>query len=142
MLVESEGELVDEGDIVRDSCFRSKILEVGNVFLESVIHDPIRAFERLLGELGELKPGSGFGIIGKESGLKVRSKLVEGFFGIGDRAVRHLVIPHFRERDASSLAHFVESGHDLVNIGGINRGVDGEIGLHGLDPSYSVGGFS
>ena len=41
-----------------------------------------------------------------------------------------------------SFAHFVESGHDFVNVQSIDRGVDGKIGLHGLDPSYGVSRFS
>ena len=120
----------------------SKILEVGDIFLESVVHNPIRAFERLLSELGELEPGSGLGIIGEEGGFKVGGKLVEGFLSVGDRGIHHFVIPHFQERDSVSLTHFVESGHDSVSVGGINGGVNGEVGLHGLNPSCSVSGFS
>ena len=78
----------------------------------------------------------------EESGFKVWSELVEGLFRIGDRGICHLVIPHFRERDSVSLVHFVKSGHNLVNIRSVNRGVDGEVGLHSLDPLYSVSGFS
>ena len=37
-----------------------------------------------------------------------------------------------------SLTHFVERGHDPVCVRGVNRGVDGEVGLHGLDPSYGI----
>ena len=45
LLIKSKGELVDEGNVANDSCFRSKILEIGDVLLESVIHDSIRVFE-------------------------------------------------------------------------------------------------
>ena len=41
-----------------------------------------------------------------------------------------------------SLAHFVESGHDLVNVGGINERIDGKVGFHSLNPSYSIRRFS
>ena len=45
LLVKSKGELVNEGDILNDSCFGGKILEVGDILLESVIYDSIRMFE-------------------------------------------------------------------------------------------------
>ena len=51
-------------------------------------------------------------------------------------------VPHFREGDSMSLAHLVESGHNFICVGGVNGGVNGEIGLHSLDPSYGVGRFS
>ena len=53
LLVKSKGELVDEGNVISDSCFRSKILEVSDVFLESIVCDFIGAFE-LLGELEQV----------------------------------------------------------------------------------------
>ena len=134
--------MVDEGNVVGDACLRSEILEVSDVFLEAIVHDSIGAFERLLSELGELKTSGCFGIIGEESGLKAGSEFVKCFLRVGDRGVRHPVIPHFGERDSMSLAHFVKCGHDLVGVRGINCRVYGKVGLHGLDPSYGVGGFS
>ena len=134
--------MVDEGDVVGDTCLRGKVLEVSDVFLEPIIHNAVKAFEGFLSELGELETCGCLGIIGEEGGLKVGSKFIESFLRVGDRGVRHPVIPHFGERDSSSLAHFVKCGHDLVGVRGVNHRVDGKVGLHGLDPSYSVGGFS
>ena len=94
-MVESKGKLVNEGDVIGDSCLRDKILEVGDVLLESIIHDFVRAFEQFLGKLGELKLCSDFGVIGEKCGFKVGSELVKGFVSIGDRDICHLVIPHF-----------------------------------------------
>ena len=112
------------------------------MFLKTIVHDSIRAFEQFLSELGELETSSCLGIIGEESGLKVGGEFVECLFRVGDGSVHHPVISHFRERDSSSLAHLVKHGHDLVGVRGVNCGVDGKVGLHGLDPSYCVGGFS
>ena len=75
--------------------------------MEAIVDDSIGAFERFLGELGELEACGCLGVVGKESGLEVRRKFVEGFLGVGDGSIRHPVIPHFRERDSSSLAHLV-----------------------------------
>ena len=116
LLIESQKELVDEGDVVRDACLRSKVLKVGDVFLEAIIHDSIGAFERLLSKLGELETSGCLGIIGEEGGFKVGSEFVEGFFRVGDGSICHFVIPHFRERDSSSPTHLVECGYDLVDV--------------------------
>ena len=71
LLVKSWGELVDEGDVVGDTCFRSKVLEIGDVFLESIVHDAVRAFEQFLSELGELEAGGCLGVIGEERRFEV-----------------------------------------------------------------------
>ena len=42
LLVKSKGELVNEDDIIGDSCLRSEILEVSDVLLESIVQDSIR----------------------------------------------------------------------------------------------------
>ena len=134
--------MVNEGDVVGDTCFRSKVLEVGDIFLKTIVHDSIRAFERFLSQFGELKTSSCLSIIGKKGGFKVRCEFVEGFLGVGNGSICHPIIPHFGEKDSTSLAHLIECGHDLVSVRGVNRGIDGKVGLHGLDPSYCVGGFS
>ena len=84
-------------------------------------------FEGFLSELGELKTCSRLGVIGEEGGLEVGSELVECFLGVGNGSIRHLVIPHFRERDSSSLTHLVKCSHDFVGVRGVNRRVDGEV---------------
>ena len=134
--------MVDEGDVVGDTCLRSEVLEIGDVFLKSIVYNAIRAFEGFLSELGELETRGCFGIIGEKGRFKVGCKFVEGFLRAGDRSIRHPVIPHLRERDFASLAHLVKHGHDLVRVRGIDCRIDGEVGLHGLNPSYSVRGFS
>ena len=45
LLVKAEGKLVNEGDIIRDTCLGSKVLKIGDVLLESIVHDAIRTFE-------------------------------------------------------------------------------------------------
>ena len=134
--------MIDEGDIVGDTCFGSKVLEVGDTFLKPIVHNAVRAFEEFLSELGELKTSGCLGIVGEESGLKVGGEFVKGFLRVGNGSIRHPVIPHFREGDSLSLAHLVKRGHDLVGVRGVNRGVDGEVGFHGLNSSYCIGGFS
>ena len=79
LLVKSKGGLVNEGNVVGDTCLGSEVLEVSDVFLESIVHDAIRAFERSLGELGELKVGGCFGIIGKNVDSKLDVNLSEVF---------------------------------------------------------------
>ena len=63
--------MVDEGDIVGDTCLRSKVLEVGDVFLETIIHDSVGAFEQFLSQFGELKTSGCLGIIGEKGGFEV-----------------------------------------------------------------------
>ena len=45
LLVKSKGELVNKGNVIGNSCFRSEVLKVSDIFLESVVHNSIWAFE-------------------------------------------------------------------------------------------------
>ena len=63
--------MVDEGDIVGDTCLRGQVLEVGNVLLKAIISYSIWAFKGFLGELGELEAHSCFGVVGEEGGFEV-----------------------------------------------------------------------
>ena len=50
---------------------------------------------------------------------------------------------HISEKETPRpLLILLKCGHDLVGVRGVNRRVDGEVGLHGLDPSYGIRGFS
>ena len=49
-LINPQGELVNEGDVIHDSSFAGKVLEVGDILLESIICDPIKAAEDFLDE--------------------------------------------------------------------------------------------
>ena len=51
-LVQSKGELVDEGDVVGDSCLTGEVLEVGNVLLEAIIEGFIGMFDGFLNQFG------------------------------------------------------------------------------------------
>ena len=51
-LINPQGELVNEGDVISDSSFAGKVLEVGDVLLESIVYDPIRAVDGFLDEFG------------------------------------------------------------------------------------------
>ena len=44
LLVNSKEELVNKGDIVKDSCFCSKVLEISDILLEFIIGGFIRSF--------------------------------------------------------------------------------------------------
>ena len=142
LLVESQGKLVDEGDIVGDTCLRGKVLEVSDILLKPIVHNAIRAFEGFLSELGELETRSCFGIIGEKGRFEIGCEFVKSLLRAGDRSIRHSVIPHFGERDSASLAHLIECGHDFVGVRSVNRGIDGKVGLHGFNPLYCIGGFS
>ena len=48
LLVQSKGELIDEGDVIGDSCFTGEILEIGDVLLEAVIKGSIGTFDEFL----------------------------------------------------------------------------------------------
>ena len=48
LLVQFKEELVDEGNIVGDSCLTGEVLEVGDVLLEAVVKGPIRTFDGFL----------------------------------------------------------------------------------------------
>ena len=51
-LINPQGELVNEGDVVSDSSFAGEVLEVGDVLLKSIICDSIRVVDGLLDEFG------------------------------------------------------------------------------------------
>ena len=83
-----------------------------------------------------------FDVKGVEGGFKVFGKFIEGlFFGING-GIGHSIIPHFREVNASTLTHLVQGSHDFDLIGGVEFGVDSEVGPHGLDPAYGIRGIT
>ena len=51
-LINPQGELVNEGDVVSDSSFAGEVLEVGDVLLESIVCIPIRVADGFLDEFG------------------------------------------------------------------------------------------
>ena len=117
-------------------------MEVGDVLLESVIHDPIRAFERLLGEFSEFEVSSGLGVKGEEGGIKVFGEFVKGFLGTGNGSISHFVIPHFGEGDSPALAYLVEHGRDFPFIGVVERRVDKEVCFDSSHPTHGISRFS
>ena len=119
LLINSQGELVNEGNVISDSSLASKVLEVGDVLLESIVYDPIRVANGLLDEFGQIEVGSGFGIEGIEGGFKVFGEFVKGFVRGFDGGVSHLVIPHFSKGGTLSFTHLVKGCHNLVVVGGV-----------------------
>ena len=142
LLVNPQGELVDEGNVIGYSSLASEVLEVGDILLETIVSGSIRVVNGLLDELGKVQADSGSGIEWVECSLKVFSKLLEGLLVVRDGGVDHLVVPHFSKGGSSSFTHLVEGRHDLVIVGGIKCGVEDEVGLHGLDPLGGIRGFS
>ena len=126
--------MVNEGDVISDSSFAGKVLEVSDVLLESIIYDPIRVADGLLDEFGQIKAGSGFGVEGIKGGFKVFCKFVKGFVRGFDGGVSHLVISHFSKGGTSSFAHLVKGCHNFVIVSRVECGIDGEVGFHGLNP--------
>ena len=141
-LVNPQGELVDEGNVIGDSSLAGKVLEVSDILLETIVSGSVGVVNGLLDELGKVQVGSGSGIEWVERSLEVLSELLEGLLVVRDGGVDHLVIPHFSEEGSLSFTHLVEGRHDLVVIRGVKCGVEDEVGLHGLDPLGGVRGFS
>ena len=104
-LINLQGELVNEGDVVSDSSLASEVLEVGDVLLESIACDPIRVANGLLDEFRQIKVGSSFGVEGIEGGFKVFGEFVEDFVRGFDGGVSHLVVLHFSRGGALSFTH-------------------------------------
>ena len=127
--------MVDEDDVVSDSCFAGEVLEVSNILLESVVCDPIGAANGFLDEFGQIQVGSGFGVKGIKGGFKIFSEFVKDFVRGFDGGVGHFVIPHFSKGGASSFTHLIKGHHNLVIVSRVECGIDGEVGFHGLDPS-------
>ena len=87
LLVQSEQELVNEGDFIGDPCSGREVLKVGDILLESIVSDSIRAFERLLSELHEFETSGSFGIEREEGGVEIFNEFLESFLGGGDGGV-------------------------------------------------------
>ena len=137
-MVNLKGEMINEGGLIRDPCFGSKVLEVGDEFLETIIEGPIFLSEGLLGKFSEVGAGGSFNVKGVEGGFKVFSEFIEGlFFGING-GIGHSIIPHFREVNASTLTHLVQGSYDFNFVSGVEFGVDSKVGSHGLDAAYGV----
>ena len=96
-------------------------MKVGDILLESIVHDPLRVFERFLGEFSEFEASGGLGVEGEEGGIEVFDELVKGFLGGSNSSVSHFVIPHFRKGDSSFFAHSIEHSCDLSFISVIER---------------------
>ena len=138
LLVDSKGEMIDEGGFIQDSGFGGEVLEVGDEFLETIVEGPIFLLEGLLNEFSKVRASGSFDIKGIEGGFEVFSKFIKDlFFGINS-GIEYLVVPHFREVNASTLTHLVQGSHDLKLVGGIKFGINGEVGPQGLDPVYGV----
>ena len=118
-LINSQGELVNESDVISNSCLVGKVLEVGDILLEFIVCDPIGAVNGLLDEFGQIQVGSGFGVEGIKGGFKIFSEFVEDFVRGFDGGVSHLVIPRFSKGGASSFAHLVNGCHNLVVVSGV-----------------------
>ena len=82
--------------------------------------------------------GSYFGVKGVEGRFEVQSELVKGFLRVGNGSISHLIIPSFSVGSSSSSTHLVQGGHDLGGIRGVESHIQGEVGLHGLDPSGGI----
>ena len=134
--------MVDEGNVIGDSSFAGKVLEVSDILLEAIVSSSIGAANGLLDEFGKIQAGSGSSVKWVEHSLEVLSEILKGLLVVRDGGVSHLVVPHFSEGGSSSFTHLVEGRHDLVIVGGIKCGVEDEVGLHGLDPLGGIGGFS
>ena len=141
-LINPQGELVDEGDVIGDSSLVDKILEVSDVLLEPIVSGSIGVASGFLNELGEIQAGSSFGVKWVKCGFEVLSKLVKGLLVVGERGIGHPVIPHFSEGGSSSFTHLIKGCHDLVVVRGIESAVEDEVGLHDLNSSGGIGGFS
>ena len=104
-MVHSKGEVINKGGFIHNPSFDSKILEVGDEFLETIVEGPIFLLKGLLNKFSEVRVGSGFDVEGIEGGLEVFSEFIEGFlFGVNG-GIRHFVIPHFQEVNASVISH-------------------------------------
>ena len=134
--------MVDEGNVISDSSLAGEVLEVGDILLETIVSGSVRVTNGLLDELGKIQAGSGSGVEWVERSLELLSELLKGLLVVRDGGVNHLVIPHFSKGGSSSFTHLVEGSHDLVVVRGVKCGIEDEVGLHGLDPSGGIGGFS
>ena len=118
-MVESQGELVDQVELLLGSQLHRKILEVGDISLKTIIGGTIFLLKGALSEGVELIVGSDFYVKWVECRFKVRDKLIKSFLGVGDGGISHFVIPILSVRCSSSSAHLVQRGHDLGGIGGV-----------------------
>ena len=134
--------MVNEGNVVGDSSFAGKVLEVSDILLETVVNGSVRVANGFLDELGKIQAGSGSGVKWIERSLEVLSELLKGLLVVRDGGVSHLVVPHFSEGGSSSFTHLVEGSHDLIIVRGVKCGVEDEVGFHGFDPSGGIGSFS
>ena len=106
--------------------------------LEAIIGGAILLLEGSLSERTELIMSSDLCVKGVKHGFEVCDEFVKSFFCIGDGVVGHSIIPSFCIGGSSSSAHLVQSSHDLGGVRGIEGGVQGEVGLHGLDPTSGI----
>ena len=110
--------------------------------MESVVSDSIRAFERFLSELGELKASGGLGIEREEGGVEVFDEFLKGFLGDRNSGVGQFIIPHLREGYSSSFAHLVECKCDLSFIRVIDGRIDEEVCTDGFHPAHGISRLS
>ena len=130
--------MADEVELVLGSSLHGQVLEVSDVLLESIVGRAVLLLEGPLSECVKLVVSGDLSIEGVEGGFKVFNEFVESLFSVGDSIVGHLVIPSFCVGGSSSSAHLVQGGHDFCSVRGVQGGVQGEIGLYGLDTMSGV----
>ena len=91
--------------------------------MEAIIGGAILLLEGSLSERTELIMSSDLCVKGVKHGFEVCDEFVKSFFCIGDGVVGHSIIPSFCIGGSSSSTHFVQSGHDLSSIGGVEGGI-------------------
>lgn len=118
-LIDSKREGIYKGSFTQDSCLSSKVLEICDILLESIVESTIFLLKGFLNKFSEVGTSSGFDAKGIEGGSNVLGKLVKGLLLGVNGCIRHLVIPHFKEINALTFIHLVQGGHDVDLTGGV-----------------------
>jgi hypothetical protein len=78
----------------------------------------------------------------EKGGLKVFLEFGKGLLRGRNVRIEHSIVPHVSKGSSSSLAHLVKCCNYLLVVCGVNGRIKDKVGLHGLDPSHGIRGFS
>ena len=130
--VKSSGELSDGREFVFELSFGGEVFEVVNKLLESIVWSSVFILSWFLDELGQVSSSSHFGVEGIKVFVIVFDELCEGLVLGFERSVFQLIVPFLGEGYAFSRAHLAKDEGEFELIGGINGGIDQEVGVHGF----------
>ena len=137
-MVKSCRELGYRGEFVFELGLGCEVFKLVDVLLKPIVRSSIFVLSWPLDKSGQVSSSSEFGVEGVEVLIIVFGELTECLFLGFDTGISHLIVPFLRERHSFPSVHFAKDEGDLQLIRVVDLWVDGEICVHGFEPSWCL----